>query len=153
MSSAFRLATVLRLREAAEERARAELARALNVRRLASEAVDRARAALEAEAVLAEATTRTRRPACAIADAVDDVARSRRAVEAAADRCAAAETAVAAARERLATVTRQLEVVERLRERVVRAERHEADRREQSVLDELGLLGHAAGGSGHTTLR
>jgi flagellar export protein FliJ len=142
-SRARRLEVVLRLRRLAEDRAKAEFVQAAN--RLAAARAGQAAAArrivgeqdflahLHARSAtggeLVEATT-----CLSIAEELAEAARSAVSV---------AVADVGVARSRLADATRDRDVVERLRDRALEAERIEAERREIADLSELAGVRHA----------
>jgi flagellar export protein FliJ len=143
MSNAFRLGVVLRLRELAEDAARASLATALGVQRAASDALA---ALVSREGV---ARDRLRDLHYAGAEAGDLVAaqhgveQAERATIEGQKVLATATAALIDARSRFADATRRREVVERLRDRLRAAEALEAQRREDALLSEIAGVRHA----------
>ncbi|HEX8941145.1 MAG TPA: flagellar FliJ family protein [Candidatus Limnocylindrales bacterium] len=143
MSRRFRLSVVLRLREMAEDARRVELAAAL---------ADHARAVAAADA-LAERVrlerrwlTSLQRGASAAGElqaAAAGMDLAERGLAAGRERVAAAAARLLEARRALAEASRRREVVERLRDRFVAAQRLEADRREAAELSEISISRHA----------
>jgi flagellar protein FliJ len=143
----FRLAAVLRLREAAEESARTDLARALEVQRAAVHDLTRSRQAADVELALATEAASGPLPAGRLAELAAGVAEADREVRRRDRAVAAAADALTTARERLLEATREREVVERLRDRLRQAARLEAARLEQGRLDELSTVAHVTRGT------
>jgi flagellar export protein FliJ len=143
MKGAFRLAVVLRLREMAEDAARARLGQAVDGQRRATDVlidlVDRELAAHRRIEALYD-----------VGGLAGDMVAARNAVEQAEQRTAvgrqaleAATTVVVEARTALAEATRRREVVDRLKERLAHASAVEAQRREDRVLSEIAGIRHA----------
>jgi flagellar export protein FliJ len=143
MSNTFRLGVVLRLRELAEDSARAHLAAALT----------RQRAALDALVRLQE---RERDAQQRLSDLqgqgapAGDMVATQHGLEVAEAATVEGRTALATAtagliesRTLLADATRRREVVERLRDRLRATEARDAQRREDAVLSELAGVRHA----------
>jgi flagellar export protein FliJ len=148
MSTGFRLGVVLRLRELAEDAARAELARALQVHRAALDALRRSHRAAVVERERAAALQRASAhggvtPAGELAEAVASVELAEEAIVAGETRVVAAADDLLGARFRLAEASRRRQVVERLRERTAAAERLRLQRREDATLNELASTRHA----------
>jgi flagellar export protein FliJ len=143
MSSRFRLGIVLRLREMAEETARIELSHALDAHQRALAAVEAAqnRAGQELHwlSTLQGGTTE----AAQLQSAVFAVASAQRAIVGAQERLGRATDALFEARRRLADATRQREVVERLRDRFLVAERRELEHRDTLAMAEIASTQHA----------
>ncbi|MGA3030936.1 MAG: hypothetical protein ABSE58_09415 [Candidatus Limnocylindrales bacterium] len=143
MSSRFRLGIVLRLREMAEETARIELSHALDAHQRALAAVEAAqnRAGQELHwlSTLQGGTTE----AAQLQSAVFAVASAERAIVGAQERLGRATDALFEARRRLADATRQREVVERLRDRFLVAERRELEHRDTLAMAEIASTQHA----------
>jgi len=141
--SGFRLGVVLRLRELAEDAARACLATAVVAHREATEAL--------IALTTAELAAQDRLVAMGEEGAQAGELRAVRAgVEAAEQataagraRLEAASEALMRARGALAEASKRREVVERLRDRVRLAEAQEAQRREDRVLSEIAGVRHA----------
>jgi flagellar export protein FliJ len=141
--SGFRLGVVLRLREMAEDSARGKLAAAIDVHRLAAEA-------LVALLVREQAAQRRLLELAASGATAGDIVAVQHGIEAAELATAAGRTTLDAAgqglmeaRAVLADASRRREVVERLRDRLKAAEVHEAQRREDNVLSEIAGVRHA----------
>jgi flagellar export protein FliJ len=143
MRGTFRLGVVLRLRELAEDAARARLAMALTCQREASyrlvALVERER---DAQRRLADIGIEGGR--------AGDLVAVQRALEVAEQATLEGQQALAdatgaliGARTELADASRRRDVVERLRDRIRAAEALEAQRREDAVLSELAGVRHA----------
>jgi flagellar export protein FliJ len=142
-SGGFRLGVVLRLREMAEDAARARLANAVDAHRLATdELVGRTVAEHEAQArvmAMAEAGAqageiRAARAGVETAEANTNLARTK--LEKAAE-------GLMLARSALAEASKRREVVERLRDRMRQIEAQEAQHREDNQLSEIAGVRHA----------
>jgi len=145
MKTQFRLAVVLRLREMAEDSAKAKLAAALDDYRKATGIMARLVAREEqARARLLELQDSGGLAGDIVAtlhgvdNAQQQTAIGRQALEIAA-------RALVDARKALADASRRREVVQRLRDRMHQAEVLEAQRLEDSVLSELAGVRHARG--------
>ncbi len=148
MSSRFRLGIVLRLREVAEDAARAELAVALRGHREALASVERARRAAadergRATGLIAWAARPGGTPVRELAAASGAVERADRDLAACEARLLDAGTTLMDARRRLGEASKRRQVVERLRDRFVAAEAQRAARREEAVLGEIATTRHA----------
>lgn len=145
MSPTFRLAVVLRLREMAEDQARAHLATALAGHRTA---LDR-----YTELQGLEGAARERLAGIETAGSVaGDIVAGIRAVDQAEQATATGRQALEAAskvlvdaRAALAEASKRREVVERLRDRIHKSEILEAQRVEDATLSELAGVRHARG--------
>jgi flagellar export protein FliJ len=143
VSGAFRLGVVLRLRELAEDAARARLATAVVRHREATDALVML-VAREQDAALRVMELGT------IGAQAGDLRAARGGMEQAEQASAAGRTALEAAseglmrsRSALADATRRREVVERLRDRLRASEAREAQHREDNVLSEIAGVRHA----------
>jgi flagellar export protein FliJ len=143
MSNRFRLGIVLRLREMAEETARIQLGHALDAhgRAIASVQAAQGRAG-EEQRWLSDLQHRTAE-AGQLQSAVFAVAAAQRGIVAAQERLGRATDALFEARRSLAEATRQREVVERLRDRFLAAERREVERRDAMAMAEIASTQHA----------
>ena len=149
MSGTFRLGVVLRLREMAEDAARARLATAVGGHREATERL--------IELTVAEGASMARLVTMGEAGAQAGELRAARAgVEAAEEATARGrrklETAseiLMQARSSLAEASKRREVVERLRDRMHAAEAQEAQHREDNLLSEIAGVRHARAISSH----
>jgi flagellar export protein FliJ len=143
MKGAFRLAVVLRLREMAEDAARARLGRAVEAHRRATEhlvaLLERELTAQRRIESLADAGT----TAGELAVAQRALERAEQAVAAGRVALEAAQLALLEARQALAEATRRREVVERLRDRLALQQAIDAQRREDAVLSEIAGVRHA----------
>ena len=137
MSDRFRLGIVLRLREMAEEAARIELAHAVDAHQhavaLVEAAQDRAGQELRWLSNLQGGTSE----AGQLQTAVFAVASAQRAIVAAQERLGRATDALFESRRLLADATRQREVVERLRDRFLVAERREREHEDTLAMLEI----------------
>ncbi|HUO65591.1 MAG TPA: flagellar FliJ family protein [Terriglobales bacterium] len=143
MSNRFRLGIVLRLREMAEESARIELGHAVDAHQravaLVQAAQGRAGAELRSLGDLQHGTSQ----AGELQAAVFAVAAAQRAIVVAQERLGKASDALFEARRALADAKRQREVVERLRDRFLAAERREFERRDTLAMAEIASTQHA----------
>jgi flagellar export protein FliJ len=143
MSDRFRLGIVLRLREMAEEAARIELAHAVDAHQhavaLVEAAQDRAGQELRWLSNLQGGTSE----AGQLQTAVFAVASAQRAIVAAQERLGRATDALFESRRLLADATRQREVVERLRDRFLVAERREREHQDTLAMAEIASTQHA----------
>jgi len=143
MSNRFRLGIVLRLREMAEETARIELGHAVDAHQHAVAAVEAAqnRAGQELRWLsnLHSGTTEGGQ----LQSAVFAVASAQRAIVAAQERLGRASSALFESRRLLADATRQREVVERLRDRFMVAERREREHQDTLAMAEIASTQHA----------
>ena len=142
MKGGFRLGVVLRLREMAEDAARARLGSAVDAHRRATdtliELVDRelgAQRRLEAAQAGATAGELMGAQVC--------LEHAERATAAGRDALEGASEALLEARSALAEASRRREVVERLRDRIALGEALEAQRREDALLSEVAGVRHA----------
>lgn len=142
-SGGFRLGVVLRLREMAEDAARARLANAVDAHRVATdELIARTAAEHEAQArvmEIAEAGAqageiRAARAGIETAEANTKIAHAK--LEQAAE-------GLMLARSALAEASKRREVVERLRDRIRQAEALDAQHREDNQLSEIAGVRHA----------
>ena len=143
MSAGFRLGVVLRLRELAEDAARARLAATVVAHREATEVLI-ARTAAEhvahdrlvsmGEDGVQAGELRAARAGAETAEQATAAARTK---------LGAASEALMLARRALADATKRREVVERLRDRIRIVEAREAQRREDNVLSEIAGVRHA----------
>jgi flagellar export protein FliJ len=143
MSNKFRLGIVLRLREMEEETARIALGHALDdhQRAVATVSAAQGRAGQEAQWL----SDLQHRPAEAgqLQSAVRAVDSAQRAIAAAQEKLGRATDTLFQARRLLAEATRRREVVERLRDRFVAAERREMERRDAMAMSEIASTQHA----------
>lgn len=143
MSGGFRLGVVLRLREMAEDAARAKLATAVVTHREATETLialtDLERAAEGRFIEMGEVGAQAGELRAARAG----VETAEQAVSAGQSRLAAASEALMLARGALAEASKRREVVERLRDRIRLVEAQEAQHREDSLLSEIAGVRHA----------
>lgn len=143
MSNRFRLGIVLRLREMAEETARIELSHALDAHQRAVSAVQTAQGRAGQELRwLADLQSGTAE-AGQLQTAVFAVASAQRAIVAAQEGLARTADALFEARRLLADATRQREVVERLRDRFLEAERREREHQDTLAMAEIASTQHA----------
>lgn len=148
MSAGFRLGIVLRLRELAEDVARADLARAIQGHRLALEALRRSQAAASAERDRAAELQRSAgrpggSPIGELGEAIASVEWAERQRIAAEEQVMTAAGALLESRGRLAEASRRRQVVERLRDRLVADERLRRRRHEDAVLNGIASDRHA----------
>jgi flagellar export protein FliJ len=143
MSNKFRLGIVLRLREMAEETARIELGHAVEAHQRAVAAVeaaqDRAGQELRWLSNLQGGTSE----AGQLQTAVFAVASAQRAIVSSQERLGRATDALFQSRRLLADATRQREVVERLRDRFLVAERREREHQDTLAMAEIASTQHA----------
>jgi flagellar biosynthesis chaperone FliJ len=144
MSARFRLGVVLRLRQLAEDAARAELGRALGGHRDAIDAAGIAHgraAAMQAElAGIQEQPSPVAGELRRTADLADRAGEQVTTALALVEHCA---EALLAARARLAEASRQRDVVERLRDRLTTANALAAARRSDAEMSEIAMQTHA----------
>jgi flagellar export protein FliJ len=143
MSSRFRLGIVLRLREMAEETARIELGHALDSHQRALAAVEAAQNRAGQELRWLSNLQGGTSEAGQLQSAVFAVAAAQRAIVGAQDRLSKATGALFEARRQLADATRQREVVERLRDRFLVAERREREHQDTLAMLEISSTQHA----------
>jgi flagellar FliJ protein len=139
----FRLASVRSLRELAEGRARENFGRA---QKTVADATDHLRAAEQTRIQLTASLSGARATVFRPVEQIAGFGALRQAGQAeaeAARRLAAAQQSLAQARELWLASRRDLQVMQRLEERARLAHRTEADRAEQSLLDELAALATA----------
>ncbi len=145
MTGAFRLAVVLRLREMAEDAARARLATALDEHRKALEIVARLKAREEESRSALTALEATGAFAGDIVASIRRVEFAEHETRLGRDAAELKATDLFEARSTLAEATKRREVVERLRDRMRHAEILEAQRVEDATLSELAGVRHARG--------
>jgi flagellar export protein FliJ len=143
MSNRFRLGIVLRLREMAEESARIELAHALDAHHHAVAAVEAAQARAGQELIWLSDLQGGTSEAGDLQTAVFAVASAQRAIVSAQERLGRATDALFESRRLLADATRQREVVERLRDRFLAAERREREHQDVLAMAEIASTQHA----------
>ena len=143
MTNRFRLGIVLRLREMAEETARIELGHALDTHQRAVGAVQAAQARAGAERQWLSDLQQRPTEARELQSAVLAVDGAQRGIAVAQEKLGRATDALFQARHVLADATRQREVVERLRDRFVVAERRESERRDAIAMAEIASTKHA----------
>jgi flagellar export protein FliJ len=143
MSGRFRLGIVLRLREMAEETARIELGHAVNAHQHALSAVEAAQGRAGQELRWLSDLQCTTAEAGQLQTAVFAVASAQRAIVASQERLGRATDALFEARRKLAEATKQREVVERLRDRFLVAERREMEHRDTLAMAEIASTQHA----------
>jgi len=143
MSNRFRLGIVLRLREMAEETARIELGHALDAHQQAVAAVQAAQGRAGSEQRWLGELQHRPSEARELQSAVLAVDTAQRAIAVAQEKLGHATDALFQARRSLAEATRQREVVERLRDRFLAAERREMERRDAIAMAEIASTKHA----------
>jgi flagellar export protein FliJ len=143
MSNRFRLGIVLRLREMGEETARIELGHALDAHQRAVALVEAAQKRAGQELHWLSDLQGGTSDGGQLQSAVFAVATAQRAIVAAQERLARAADALFEARRVLAEATRQREVVERLRDRFLMAERRETEHQDTLAMAEIASTQHA----------
>ncbi len=143
MSNRFRLGIVLRLREMAEESARIELGHALDAHQRALTAVQAAQSRAGQDLHWLADMQSGVNEAGHLQTAVFAVASAQRAIVAAQERLGKATDALFEARRKLADATKQREVVERLRDRFLVAERREREHQDTLAMAEIASTQHA----------
>jgi flagellar export protein FliJ len=143
MSNRFRLGIVLRLREMAEESARIELGHALDSHQHAVAMVQAAQGRAGEEVAWLNDLQRKPNEAGQFQSAMAAVESAQRAIAGAQERLGRATDALFQARRSLAEATRQREVVERLRDRFLAAERRDLERRDAMAMAEIASTQHA----------
>ena len=143
MSQRFRLGIVLRLREMAEESARIELSHAIDAHQRALAGVQDAQGRAGRELRWLSDLQRGTAEAGQLQTAVFAVASAQRGIVVAEERLGIAADMLFQARRVLAEATRQREVVERLRDRFMIAERRERDRQDTLAMAEIASTQHA----------
>jgi flagellar export protein FliJ len=143
MSDRFRLGVVLRLREMAEETARIELGHALDAHQHAVAAVEASQDRAGRELGWLSDLQQTTAEAGQLQTAVFAVASAQRAIVASQERLGRASAALFEARRLLADATRQREVVERLRDRFLVAERRDREHKDTLAMAEIASIQHA----------
>ena len=143
MTNRFRLGIVLRLREMAEETARIELGHALDAHQRAVGAVQAALGRAGAEQQWLSDLQQRPIEARELQSAVLAVDGAQRGIAVAQEKLGRATDTLFQARHVLADATRQREVVERLRDRFVVAERRESERRDAIAMAEIASTKHA----------
>jgi flagellar export protein FliJ len=143
MSHRFRLDIVLRLREMAEESARIQLGHAVDAHQRAVASVQAAQGQAGAEIRWLSDLQQTPAEAGQLQTAVFAVATAQRAIVTAQERLSKATATLFEARRALAEANRQREVVARLRDRFLAAERREAERRDALAMAEIASTQHA----------
>jgi flagellar export protein FliJ len=143
MSNRFRLGIVLRLREMAEETARIELGHALDAHQHALNSVQAAQSRAGQELRWLSDLQRGSSDGAQLRAAVFAVASAQRAIVAAQERLSRAADSLFEARRLLADATRQREVVERLRDRFLQAERREREHQDTLAMAEIASTQHA----------
>lgn len=143
MSNRFRLGIVLRLREMAEETARIELSHAVDAHQHAVGAVEAAQNRAGQELHWLSNLQRGTSEAGHLQSAVFAVASAQRAIVASQERLGRASDALFQSRRLLADATRQREVVERLRDRFLVAERRESEHKDTLAMAEIASTQHA----------
>ena len=143
MGNRFRLGIVLRLREMAEETARIELSHALDAHQHAVSAVQAAQGRAGQELRWLSDLQNGTAEAGQLQTAVFAVASAQRAIVVAQERLGRASDALFEARRLLADATRQREVVERLRDRFLVAERREMEHQDTLAMAEIASTQHA----------
>jgi flagellar biosynthesis chaperone FliJ len=143
VSNRFRLGVVLRLREMAEETARIELRHALEAHQRAVALVEAAQGRALDELKWLSDLQGSRAEAGKLQAGVVAVASAQRALVASQERLNRASAALFEARQALAETTKQREVVERLRDRFISAERHQAEHLDTLYMAEIASTQHA----------
>jgi flagellar export protein FliJ len=143
MSNRFRLGIVLRLREMAEETARIELSHAVDAHQHAVAAVEAAQNRAGQELRWLSDLHGGVSEGGQLQTAVFAVATAQRAIVATQERLGRATDALFEARRLLADATRQREVVERLRDRFLVAERREMEHQDALAMAEIASTQHA----------
>jgi flagellar export protein FliJ len=143
MSNRFRLGIVLRLREMAEETARIELSHAVDAHQHAVAAVEAAQNRAGQELRWLSDLHGGVSEGGQLQTAVFAVATAQRAFVATQERLGRATDALFEARRLLADATRQREVVERLRDRFLVAERREMEHQDALAMAEIASTQHA----------
>jgi flagellar export protein FliJ len=143
MSNRFRLGIVLRLREMGEETARIELGHALDAHQRAVALVEAAQNRAGQELHWLSGLQSGTSDGGQLQSAVFAVATAQRAIVAAQERLGRAADALFEARRVLAEATRQREVVERLRDRFLMAERREMEHKDTLAMAEIASTQHA----------
>ena len=143
MSNRFRLGIVLRLREMTEETARIKLGHAVESHQRAVALVEAAQSRREDELRWLADLQGSRTEAGRLQTAVVAVATAQRGIVAAQERLTRASAALFEARQALAEATKQREVVERLRDRFLAAERRQADHLDTLSMAEIASTQHA----------
>jgi flagellar export protein FliJ len=143
MSNRFRLGIVLRLREMAEETARIELSHAVDAHQRAVAAVEAAQNRAGQELRWLSDLHGGVSEGGQLQTAVFAVATAQRAIVATQERLGRATDALFEARRLLADATRQREVVERLRDRFLVAERREREHQDALAMAEIASTQHA----------
>jgi flagellar export protein FliJ len=143
MSNRFRLGIVLRLREMAEETARIELSHALEAHQRAVAAVEAAQNRAGQDLRWLSDLHGGTSEAGQLQTAVFAVASAQRAIVASQERLGRATDALFESRRMLADATRQREVVERLRDRFLVAERRELEHQDALAMAEIASTQHA----------
>ena len=141
--SRFRLGIVLRLREMAEEAARIDLGRAVDSHQKAVRLVEAAHGRARNELRWLSDLQGGRAEAGELQAAVAAVATAERGIVTAQERLGHATKALFDARRSLADATRQREVVERLRDRFLAAERRQTERLDILAMAEIATTQHA----------
>ncbi len=143
MSGGFRLGVVLRLRELAEDAARARLATSVVAHREATELLVALTTAEHAAQDRLVEMAETGAQAGDLRAVRAGVETAEKATDAGRTGLEAASLALMQARAALAEATKRREVVERLRDRMRFAEAQEAQRREDNLLSEIAGVRHA----------
>jgi flagellar export protein FliJ len=143
MSNRFQLGIVLRLREMAEETARIELSHAVDAHQRAVAAVEAAQNRAGQELRWLSDLHGGVSEGGQLQTAVFAVATAQRAIVATQERLGRATDALFEARRLLADATRQREVVERLRDRFLVAERREREHQDALAMAEIASTQHA----------
>ena len=143
MSSRFRLGIVLRIREMAEETARIELGHALDAHQRSLAAVEATQSRAGEELRWLSNLQGGTSEAGQLQSAVFAVASAQRAIVGTQERLSKASDALFEARRLLADATRQREVVERLRDRFLVAERREREHEDTLAMLEISSTQHA----------